>query len=102
WDACRSWTGPGDRLAGLRWQGPVAAAVRGRPAARVRAWFGTIAASFERDRPASAVLAAPEQRLSLLQALAAAEQAGVLGVEPAARAVVQAELELAQRRAAGR
>jgi SNF2-related domain/Helicase conserved C-terminal domain len=102
WDPRRSWTGAGDRVAGLRWHGPRAAAVRGRPAARVRGWFETIAAAFAQAQPAAAVLAEPERRFALLQALAGAEHEGVLRVEPAARAVVHAELELAERRALGR
>ncbi len=98
WDPQRSWTGDGDRLAGLRWQQRAGRPKPGRGPTRLE----TLAAGFKQGRPIPAVLAQLEPRIAFLQALDAAEGAGGVSMEPAALAVVRAELDLAQRRQAGR
>jgi hypothetical protein len=103
WNPQRSWTGPGDRLSGLRWPLPPGdPASKGRLPARVRAGLSTIAAGFDRGQPAAAVLEDPARRIALLEALIAAEEAGVIATEAAARVVVRAALDVEQRRQGAR
>jgi hypothetical protein len=102
WDPARRWTGEGDRVAGLRWRATAraGAASKGRPSARLRALKDTIAASFAREQPLPSVLADADRRVALLEALMAAEALGGIQAEPAALAVVSAELERTCRRRA--
>jgi hypothetical protein len=94
WDPVRSWTGAGDRLAGLRFRtGTAASSAPERDA---------IDAAFIGGRLAPATLGDIGQRLELLEALEGGIAAGAFDAEPAASAVLHAELGLARRRQAGR
>lgn len=99
WNPQRSWTGPGDRLSGLRWQpAPRGRGSQGRLPAPVRALLATIAGGFDGTQPSAAVLAEPARRIALLEALVGAEDAGAITAEAAARVVVRAALDVERRR----
>jgi hypothetical protein len=91
WSPVRPLRGPGDRLAGLRWQPNGSSGAAGLAPMR----------RYLRDgSPEPAVLADLGQRLGLLRALAAfaARPPRAVAVEPAVEALIQDELERAERR----
>ncbi len=102
WDPVRSWTGPGDRLAGLRLEETSAERASSSARRGKARSLQTIRAAFEQGRPKRAVLLAPERRMGLLRALQAANEALVVQAEPAALAVLGEELSRLERRQAGR
>jgi hypothetical protein len=94
WDPVRSWTGAGDRLAGLRWLP--------REPTRDGANRRAVDRAFVQGQPDASMLADLQARVSWLEQIDAASSAGELDAEPAAAAVVRAELALARRRRTGR
>jgi hypothetical protein len=106
WEPVRSWSGNGDRAAGLRWQRVPLDGSDGRDKPRRTrrpAVLETLRAGFDAaGSPLPGVLADLEQRRALLEALLASVEAQLAEAEPAALALVREEIELACRRRAGR